>query len=111
MTMLDGRPAEPAKKRKRVSRVERSRRIWEEVEQAVAAVAARRGWPHENFEDLDQAVRHLDEENPNPYRSFWTGFHASLLFRDNAQYDFMEMSEVKATQPRAEKFVKRLESL
>ena len=100
----------PAKKRKRVSRTERSRLIWEEVEETVVAVAARRGWPHETFEDLDQVVRRLDEAYPIPYRSFWTSFHACLLFKDNVKYDFMELSEIKSTQPMAERFVKRLES-
>ena len=98
-------------KRKRISRVERSRQIWEQVETAVRDLAIRRGWPHETFDDLDKAVRRLDEERPRAYRHYWLGFHACLLVKDNSEYDFMELWEVKSSQRRAEKFIKELKTL
>ena len=111
MAMSDNDGAAPVKKRKRVTRLERSRLIWEEVEQAMVALAIRRGWPHETQDDLDQAARLLDEENPNPYRRFRAGLGACRLFQDNIKYDFMDMAEVKSTQPIAERFIKELEVL
>ena len=81
--MAESETQTPAKNRKRISRVERSRQVWEEVETAVRDLAIRRGWPHETFDDLDQAVRRLDEENPSSYRRYWAGLHASLLIKDN----------------------------
>jgi hypothetical protein len=98
-------------KRKRISRVERSRRIWEQVETAVRDLAIRRGWPHETFEDLDQAVRRLDEEHLGEERHYWRGLHACLLIKDNVEYDFMESWEVKSWQPMAEKYINELQSL
>ena len=109
--MPEAEAANKIGKRKRISRVERSRQIWEQVETAVRDLAIRRGWPHENFEDLDLAVRRLDEEFPSSYRHYWTGLHACLLIKDNVEYDFMEMWEVKSTQRMAEKFVKELKAL
>ena len=109
--MVESETQAPTIKRKRISRVERSRLAWEEVETAVRDLAIRRGWPHENFEDLDQAVRRLDEEFPNPYRRYWTGLHACLLLKDNVEYDFMEMWEVKSWQPMAEQYVKEVKAL
>ncbi len=111
MATSDDIATAPAKKRKRVSRVERSRQIWDEVEQAVRAVAVRRGWPHESFEDLDQVVQRLDKESPSPYRQYWLGLHACMVFLDSANYDCMEMSEVKSWQPMAEEYIKELEAL
>lgn len=109
--MPEAEAANKIGKRKRVSRVERSRQIWEQVETAVRDLAIRRGWPHENFEDLDLAVRRLDEEFSKPYRHYWTGFHACLLLMDNVKFDFMEMWEVKSSQRRAEKFIEELRSV
>ena len=63
--MAESETQTPAKKRKRISRVERSRLVWEEVETAVRDLAIRRGWPHETFDDLDQAVRRLERKIPN----------------------------------------------
>ena len=110
MAMSDNDGAAPVKKRKRVTRLERSRRIWEEVEQAMVALAIRRGWPHETQDDLDQAARLLDEGNPTPWR-FRAGLGACRLFQDNIKYDFMDMAEVKSTQLIAERFIKELEVL
>lgn len=98
-------------KRKRISRVERSRQIWEQVETAVRDLAIRRGWPHETLDDLDKAVRRLDEEHSDQERRYWRGLHASLLLRDNVEYDFMELWEVKSWQPMAEKYVAELQAI
>ena len=101
----------PVKQRKRISRVERSRLIWEEVETAVRDLAIRRGWPHETFEDLDRAVRKLDEEYAGPDHKYWGRFVSAQIFKDNIRLDFMDMDEVKFFQPVAEKFVKEIEAI
>ncbi len=101
----------PVKKRKRVSRQQLSREIWSEVEQAAIGVALRRGWPHQTIEDLYAAMRRLDEENPDPRRSFVSSFGGSQLFRDNLEYDCMDLAEIKFFQPVAEQLVQRLEGL
>ena len=111
MVMPEEAVVAPVKKRKRVSRKQLCREIWGEVEQAAKAVAIRRGWPHETIEDLYAAMRRLDAENPDPRQSFFTSFGGSQLFRDNLQYDFMDMAEIKGFQPVAERLVKRLESI
>ena len=101
----------PTTKRKRVSRVERARQIWDEVEQAVRAVAVRRGWPHESFEDLEQVMRRLASEDPDHRLDIMAAFHCSLLYRDNIRFQFMDMEEIKFFQPSTKKFIKRLETL
>ena len=111
MIAPDGETAAPVKKRKRVSRQQLTREIWSEAEQAVKAVARRRGWPHETYDDLYEAVRRLDAENPHPLQSFLTSFQACHLFRDNVQYDFMDLAEIRDFQPMAKRFVQRLEKL
>ena len=111
MVMPEGVAVAPVKKRKRVSRQQLSREIWAEVEQAAIGVALRRGWAHETIEDLYAAMRQLDAENPEPQQSFVTSFGGSQLFRDNLEYDCMDLSEIKFFQPVAERLVQRLESL
>ena len=111
MVMPEGATVTPVKKRKRVSRQQLSREIWAKVEQAAKAAAIRRGWPHGTIDDLYAAMRRLDEENPDPHRSFVTSFGGSQLFRDNLEYDCMDLDEIRFFQPVAERLVQRLESL
>ena len=109
--MPDSESTKTAPKRKRISRVERSRLIWQDVETAVRDLAIRRGWPHETFADLDQAVRRLDEEYPEQDEMFRWGFLASQTFRDNVQLDYMEMWEVKSGHARVKKYIEKINSL
>lgn len=112
MVRPDRETPAPVKKRQRVSRLERSRRIWEEVEQAVRAVALRRGWPHATYDDLYAVVRRLAEENPDQWMSLIAGFGgAASLYRDNLRLQFMDLDEIKSFQPAVKKFIKSLENL
>ena len=111
MVIPEGAAVAPAKKRKRVSRKQLCREIWAEVEQAAKAAAMRRGWAYETTDDLYAAMRRLDEENPEPRRSFVSSFGGSQLFRDNLEYDCMDLAEIRFFQPVAEQLVQRLESL
>ena len=108
--MPESEETKTANGRKRMSRTERSRQIWEQVEVAVRDLAIRRGWPHETLDDLDQAVRRLDEEYPGRDNAFRWGFLASQTLRDNVQLDYMEMWEIKSGQEMVEKYIEQINS-
>ena len=108
--MPENEVTKTANGRKRMSRTERSRQIWKQVETAVRDLAIHRGWPHETLDDLDQAVRRLDEEHPERDNAFRWGFLASQTFRDNVQLDYMEMWEIKSGQAMVEKYIEQINS-
>lgn len=112
MITPDSETAAPVKKRKRVSRQQLTREIWEEAEQAVKTVARRRGWPHETYDDLMNAVRRLADEYPEHWMGLIAGFGGTCsLYRDNLIRPFMDMEEIRWFQPTVKDFIKLIESL
>ena len=112
MIAPDGETAAPVKKRKRVSRQQLTREIWSEAEQAVKAVARRRGWPHETYDDLYEAVRELAKEHPDLWMELIAGFGgACSLYHYNLTHPFMDMEEIRFFQPTVKDFINLLESL
>ena len=69
--------------------------MWEQVETAVRDLAIRRGWPHESLEDLDLAVRRLDEENPDLHLEIRVDFPGCQLYRGNLRFQHMDLHEIK----------------
>ena len=112
MVTPDSETAAPVKKRKRVSRQQLTREIWEEAEQAVKAVASRRGWPHDTYDDLMNAVRRLADEYPEHWMGLIAGFGgACSLYRDNLIHPFMDMEEIRWFRPTVKDFINLVESL
>ena len=112
MTALDGETAAPVKKRKRVTRLQLTREIWGEAEQAVKAVARRRGWPHETYDDLHEVVRRLAQERPDLWMELIAGFGGSCgLYHYNLIHPFMDMHEIKSCRPAVQEFIDLLETL
>ncbi len=112
MVMPEGKAVAPVKKRKRVSRQQLTREIWEEAEQAVKAVAIRRGWPHETYDDLMEVVRRLAAEYPEHWMGLIAGFGGTCsLYRDNLIHPFMDMEEIRWFQPTVKDFIKLVGSL
>ena len=112
MIAPDGETAAPVKKRKRVSRQQLTREIWAEAEQAVKAVARRRGWPHETYDDLYEVVRELAKEHPDRWMELIAGFGgACSLYHYNLIHPFMDMYEIKSSRPAVQEFIALLETL
>lgn len=112
MVRPEGAAVAPVKKRKRVSRQQLTREIWEEAEQAVRAVAIRRGWPHETYDDLMDAVRRLAAEYPEHWMGLIAGFGGTCsLYHYNLIHPFMDLEEIRWFQPTVKDFIKLVGSL
>lgn len=75
----------------RAGLVAASREIWGDVERAIRAVAAARGWTHANSVDIEEAARKLEAENPNS--GIWQQLFHAQAFQDNIRQDVMQEGE------------------
>ena len=87
-----------------------SEQLWLAAHQAAVVVAQRRGWPAGADADIKEAMRRIDAENGKA-PDVVAEFHTAEMFRDNANYNFLEKAEVIWFQPIVHGFVNRMLSL
>lgn len=87
-----------------------SQHLWLAARQAAAVVAQRRGWPAASDAEIKAAMRRIDAENGKEPDAA-ADSHTAELFRDNANYDFLEKDEVIWFQPIVHGFVNRMLAL
>lgn len=87
-----------------------SQHLWLAARQAAAVFAQRRGWPAGADAEIKAAMRRIDAENGKEPDAA-ADFHTAELFRDNANYDFLEKDEVIWFQPIVHGFVNRMLAL
>ena len=84
-------------------------KLWQAAAHAIAAVAQQRGWPCGSAEARYAAVSRLAEELDEPLLS--SCYSAVKMFRDNAEFEFMEDFQLQSSRPRARYFIERMLSL
>ena len=55
--------------------------LWEAAAHGVKAAAARRGWPHDSFKDLDETVSRMHDVEGGPPELHWNFVTASNYIR------------------------------
>ena len=71
--------------------------LWRAAECAMTAVAKQRGWAHDDNNALFAAAKRLAEEQGD--RIILSEYLAAEIFRDNAQYGYLEDYEIEAFVP------------
>ena len=84
-------------------------KLWQAAAHAIAAVAQQRGWPHGGAEARYAAVNRLAEELDDELLS--SCYSAVKMFRDNAEFGFMEDFQLQSSRARARYFIERMLSL
>ena len=87
-------------------RQQASEKLYGAANEALTAVAVRRGWKHRTHRDVKNAAQRLAEEFEEPFLS--TGFNTAEKFHKNFFHDEMEDYEVKADRPYVHLFVNRV---
>ena len=87
-----------------------SQHLWLAARQAAAAVAKQRDWPADTDDDVKDAVRWLDTEHGDQFEIL-SEFHTAEMFRDNADYGFLDKDEIIWFQPIVHEFVARMLAL
>ena len=87
-----------------------SRHLWFAAREAVIVAGLRRNWPVSTDEEIKDATRRLDAEYGHEQKIVLE-FHTAEMFRDNADYCFLDKDEVVWFQPIVHEFVDRLLNL
>lgn len=87
-------------------RQQASEKLYGAANEALTAVAVRRGWKHRTHRDMKLASHQLAQEYNEPFLA--TGFVTAEKFRDNSIYDDMEEYEIAVDRPAARGYVNRL---
>ena len=88
-----------------------SAETWEEVEQAIRAIAVSKGWFCSGSDDVDNIARLMAVENPAESNRILTRFMAASSLDLNAQHAYMEEAELKGSIHLAKKFINYLQTL
>ena len=84
-----------------------SRHLWLAAREATAVAARRRGWPADADDEIKDAIRRLDAEYGDEHKILLE-FHTAEMFRDNADYGFLDKDEIIWFQPVVHELVDRL---
>ncbi|MDE2785026.1 MAG: hypothetical protein OXL37_00025 [Chloroflexota bacterium] len=87
-------------------RQQASEKLYGAANEALTAIAVRRGWNHRTHRDMKLASHQLAEEYNEPFLA--CGFVVAEKFRDNSIYDDMEEYEIAVDRPAAREYVYRL---
>ena len=84
-------------------------KLWQAAAHAITAVAQQRGWPCGSAEARYAAVNRLAAELDDELLS--SCYAAVKMFRDNAEFGFMEDFQLQSSGPRARYFIERMLSV
>lgn len=87
-------------------RQQASEKLYGAANEALTAVAVRRGWKHRTHRDMKNVAQQLAEEFEEPFLS--TGFNTAEKFHKNFFHDEMEDYEIEADRPYVHLFVNRV---
>ena len=79
-----------------------SEKLWEAAANAIKAVCVCRGWQHDEYEDLRDAVKQLTEETGD--KSLYTGF--AIAYNGQLFVGSMEEDDVDTDRPIVRRLVK-----
>ncbi len=86
-----------------------SEKLYGAANEALTAVAVRRGWKHRTHRDMKNASQNLAEEHNEPL--FVGGFAVAEKFHKNFFHDEMEDYEIVVDRPYVHLFVNRVLSI
>ena len=84
-----------------------SRHLWFAAREAAVFAARQREWPANDDDDIKDAMRKLDTEHDGQM-AIYAEFHTAEMFRDNADYGFLDKDEIIWFQPIVHEFVARM---
>ena len=87
-------------------RQQASEKLYGAANEALSAIAVRRGWKHLTHRDMKNVSQRLAEECGDPFLS--TGFNTAEKFHKNFFHDEMEDYEIEADRPYVHLFVNRV---
>ena len=87
-----------------------SRHLWLAAREAVAIAARQRNWPANADDEIRDAIRKLDAEHDGQ-ANLVAEFHTAEMFRNNAEYGFLDKDEIVWFQPIVHEFLNRLLNL
>ena len=84
-----------------------SKQLWLAARQASLVAAKRHGWTADTDEAIDAAIRRMDRQH-GEQAGILGHFHTAEMFRDNAEYGFLEKDAILGFQPLVHSFVNRM---
>ena len=90
--------------------VKSSRHLWQAVRIAAVTTLKVRGLPHDTDDDILLSIGVVDEQE-NAAGAIQLKYGAAGIFRDNANHDFMELSEFLFCLPAAGEFADCMQEL
>ena len=84
-----------------------SRNLWLAAREAAVVAARQRKWPANDDNEIKDAMRKLDAEHDGQM-AISAEFHTAEMFRDNADYGFLDKDEIIWFQPIVHEFVARM---
>ena len=87
-------------------RQQASEKLYGAANEALTAIAMRRGWKHRTHRDMKNAAQRLADEHHDD--SLFTGFNTAEKFHKNFFHDEMEEYEIEADRPYVHRYVNRV---
>lgn len=87
-----------------------SKHLWLAARQASLVAAQWHGWMADTDEAIDVAIRKIDHQH-GEQAGILSQFHTAEMFRDNAEYGFLERDDILGFQPLVHRFVNRMLTL
>ena len=87
-----------------------SKYLWLAAREASIFAAQKQGWDVDTDDEIKDAVRWLDTEHGDQFEIL-SEFHTAEMFRNNADYGFLDKDEIIWFQPIVHEFVERMLAL